>query len=214
MASYYYEPLENDHQCIRLLRLMPGRHVAAGLECELLHTKIEDCPPYEALSYTWGDASQTSIISLSGCPFSATANLDVALRYLRSTSEPRLFWIDAICINQSDLQEQAAQVKMMWEIYRAATKVVVWLGPETGDSAIAMDNIAAKDSQTKALARDKWDRPSGPCSCHAGDFDNYESRIGVQDLLNSPWFTRVWVSHIPSHFYDARCRKLIFPVDF
>ncbi len=199
MACYHYKPLENDYQCIRLLRLMPGPHLAAGIECELFHTKIKNCPPYEALSYTWGDASQTTIIGLSGCPFPATVNLDVALRYLRSTSEPRVLWVDAVCINQGDLEEQAAQVKMMWEIYKNASRVVVWLGPEMGDSAVAMESIGSRESQTKYVARQKWDRPNGKCSCHAGDFDNYESRIGVQNLLNSRWFTRVWVSHHRSY---------------
>jgi hypothetical protein len=195
MARYCYQPLENDNQGIRLLRLMPGPHIAARIECELFHAKIEDCPPYEALSYTWGDASQTTDIDLSGCPFPATVNLDVALRYLRSRSEPRVLWVDAVCINQADLEEQAAQVRMMWEIYKNASRVVVWLGPEVGDSAVAMENIGTRDCQTKAVARRTFrDRPAGECGCHAGNFDNHASRIGIQNLLNSRWFTRVWVS--------------------
>jgi Heterokaryon incompatibility protein (HET) len=191
MARYCYQPLENDNQGIRLLRLMPGPHIAARIECELFHAKIEDCPPYEALSYTWGDASQTTDIDLSGCLFPATVNLDVALRYLRSRSEPRVLWVDAVCINQADLEEMAAQVRMMWEVYKNASRVVVWLGPEVGDSAVAMENIGRRDCQAKAVARRV--RPDGKCSCHAGNF-NFASRIGVQNLLNSRWFTRVWVS--------------------
>jgi len=41
---------------------------------------------------------------------------------------PRYFWIDAVCINQSDLPERGSQVSMMDVIYRHATNVLVWLG--------------------------------------------------------------------------------------
>jgi hypothetical protein len=39
-----------------------------------------------------------------------------------------LLWADAICINQSDINERNTQVKLMGEIYRTATRVHVWLG--------------------------------------------------------------------------------------
>ena len=38
------------------------------------------------------------------------------------------FWIDAICINQDDLNERAQQVNMMYNIYHQAEGVIVWLG--------------------------------------------------------------------------------------
>jgi hypothetical protein len=201
MASYQYKALLQDGRSIRLLRLMPSSHIATKIECEIFDAQIgaATLTPYEALSYTWGDASQTVDIGLSRCVFAATTNLEAALRALRKTDEPRVFWIDAICINQADLQEQAAQVRMMWDIYKAASCVVVWLGPEVGDSAIAMENIARNDSQTKLAAREIMrQRPANNpdpawCGCHAGDFETHPSRVGVQNLLNSRWFTRVWV---------------------
>lgn len=39
------------------------------------------------------------------------------------------FWIDAICINQDDHRAKSADVAKMGDIYKQATKVVVWLGP-------------------------------------------------------------------------------------
>ena len=35
-----------------------------------------------------------------------------------------------ICINQDDIDERTEQVKLMAEIYKSASLVVVWLGPE------------------------------------------------------------------------------------
>ncbi|KAK3361566.1 ankyrin repeat-containing domain protein [Lasiosphaeria ovina] len=201
MAPYQYKPLSAGGQSIRLLRLLPSPHVATKIECEIFEAQIGGPAqvPYEALSYTWGDASETVDIGLSGCVFPATVNLEAGLRALRKRDGPRVLWVDAVCINQSDVQEQGAQVCMMWDIYKAADCVVVWLGPEVGDSAIALENIAKNDSQTKLAARKVMrERPPGDrspswCGCHAGDFDTHPSKIGVQNLLNARWFTRVWV---------------------
>ena len=57
-------------------------------------------------------------------------NLENALRRLRWLREPRTLWIDAICINQDDLDERAQQVMLMRKIYSKADRVLVWLGPE------------------------------------------------------------------------------------
>lgn len=40
-------------------------------------------------------------------------------------------WIDAICLNQKNIQERNHQVKQMYEIYRSARSVLVWLGANT-----------------------------------------------------------------------------------
>lgn len=53
-----------------------------------------------------------------------------ALRCLRPDKEPRLLWVDALCINQEDTVERQNQVAKMGEIYNMARRVVVWVGPE------------------------------------------------------------------------------------
>lgn len=97
-------------------------------------------PPYEALSYAWGGAKppflESGIIEGSILPISSA--LSTALRHLRKSSEERLLWIDAICINQNDEKERSAQVNFMGEIYACAKRVVVWIGPSEGDSERAM----------------------------------------------------------------------------
>jgi hypothetical protein len=39
-----------------------------------------------------------------------------------------LLWVDAICINQDDIEERNRQVKLMAFIYSRALAVLVWLG--------------------------------------------------------------------------------------
>ncbi|KAL5327963.1 hypothetical protein ACEPPN_005669 [Leptodophora sp. 'Broadleaf-Isolate-01'] len=45
------------------------------------------------------------------------------------------WWIDAICINQSDMKERSRQIPRMKELYSTATSVVIWWGgiPEDED---------------------------------------------------------------------------------
>jgi len=60
-----------------------------------------------------------------------------ALRRLRLTDRPRLIWIDALCINQHDINERNAQVTHMREIYSKADHVLIWVGERfQGGSAI------------------------------------------------------------------------------
>ncbi|KAI0842996.1 heterokaryon incompatibility protein-domain-containing protein [Hypoxylon sp. FL0890] len=48
----------------------------------------------------------------------------------RAGTDPPLFWIDALCINQRDIQECAEQVKLMRRLYTTASMVCIWLGSE------------------------------------------------------------------------------------
>jgi hypothetical protein len=50
---------------------------------------------------------------------------------------PTEFWIDAICINQQDIEEKNKQVSIMGEIYNKSTKTWVWLGEEDEFSGAA-----------------------------------------------------------------------------
>jgi len=43
-----------------------------------------------------------------------------------------LLWVDAICINQADIQERSNQVAMMLDMYKNARKTLVWLGEDEG----------------------------------------------------------------------------------
>jgi hypothetical protein len=127
--SYVYKPLDPLKNEIRLLTLFPGDTID-NVKCELSHHSLRDDLNYEALSYTWGISTKPCIIDLHGVPFPVTRNLDVALRNIRKPAglSPKRLWIDAICINQIDLEERSSQVQCMQEIFSHATRVFAWLG--------------------------------------------------------------------------------------
>jgi hypothetical protein len=57
------------------------------------------------------------------------ANLYQALKQiLKMKHDAKYIWIDALCINQKDMEERAAQVSIMTEIYSRCERTIVWLG--------------------------------------------------------------------------------------
>lgn len=109
---------------------------------------------YVALSYAWGDPTATHEIYVDGIRMRVTANLEAALRELRSHSRIQQgfrLWIDALCINQEDLKERAHQVTRMKDIYASAWNIAIWLGPEADDSDLAMTAMQYLSLRSKDL---------------------------------------------------------------
>ena len=106
MPKTLYKPLGPQTREIRILVLRPASRRSSRLKCELIHIDLDalnDAPfkYYEAVSYTWGDMTDTKRIELSGCDFHVTKNLDALLRRLRDKRTRGYYWVDAICIYSS-----------------------------------------------------------------------------------------------------------------
>jgi hypothetical protein len=218
MEPYKYSPLRKDRSRIRLVRLLPGP-VSADLEIEIFHAKTS--AKYEALSYVWGPPERTDIAlvskpAISPKPLSQlfarlrtgsrerttlgiTHNLAVALHHLRRPKKSRVLWIDAICINQDDLVERRAEVLEMGSIYGHAKEVIVWLGPSSEDSRLAIETLSklaegrVLDSEGDPLyfEPDSWaaflkETPEALVS-------NALSWFAIKNLLRREWFSRLWV---------------------
>ena len=164
---------------------------------------------YEALSYVWGATGSSVQARIETPKKEATSgdddatldiavNLSCALRHLRSNTHRRTLWIDAICINQADILERSEQVIRMHDIYRLASRVVVWLGPESTSSRLALTTLAHLGLQSE-YAQDygMWRAPK----CEETDWWDprcalpYDRKTwdSVLALLSQPWFERVWV---------------------
>jgi hypothetical protein len=155
-AARPYSSLNTARNEIRLITLAPSPSFESTIPCHLFHRSLdtETEGPFDALSYTWGDASSRRLISLNGNKFSVTANLHTALRHLRYTADQRVLWIDELCINQDNIPERNQQVTKMQEIYQRAAKVVVWLGPASKTSDLAFAFLA--EASLKAPEIDDW----------------------------------------------------------
>ena len=126
-----YEPLDTDRHEIRILNIHPGP-LESAVRCSMTKTYLIDPVEYAALSYCWGDAAQTKVISVDDIKTPVTVNLADALQRLRGLGVSRV-WADALCINQADKQEKGLQIRNMKHIYSKADKTYSWLGREGDD---------------------------------------------------------------------------------
>lgn len=166
MASFKYTRLDQSTRSIRLLSFVddaPG----PGVHCTLETFTLDRCPPFVALSYTWGDHKPCRHITVNHQSLWVRENLFQALEMLsiegaRFSEDPsremtligQYFWIDYLCINQEDLLERSQQVSLMADIFSGATCVVAWLGPAADDSEYAMETISeGMDYRTGDLMR-------------------------------------------------------------
>lgn len=144
-----HSPLSHPRH-IRLISLQPSVRSYVPITCTMFEADPAEGLEYEALSYVWGSPSTPLPIQVNGSPFLVTENLEAALRQfrLRGTT-PRILWIDAICINQSDIGERTQQVQQMDAVYRGARGVLVWLGRESNTSARLFDYFDQATVMTK-----------------------------------------------------------------
>lgn len=112
---YEYSPLKKPRN-IRLL-VMKGRWFFSRPSCELVEVPLDEAPPFEAISYTWGLRPPSIPINVDGALILVTSAIDELLWYRRSIFTTHRFWIDAICIDQANMDEKSSQIPMMTEIY-------------------------------------------------------------------------------------------------
>ena len=124
---------------IRLARLLPHDDPEATIECQLLNIDHYQSRTYAVLSYA-SDSQHTHNIPIlvDGHAFLVTPNLHAALQHFRHETRPRLLWIDALCINQSDPADKSNQGSRMRAIYQNAYTILMWAGPELQNSNTAM----------------------------------------------------------------------------
>ncbi|KAI1372158.1 heterokaryon incompatibility protein-domain-containing protein [Hypoxylon crocopeplum] len=203
IASLLYRPLSG-LMPVRLLRLHPG-NPGDDLNTEIVSTNLEEADgEYEATSYTWGSPEDPHCMTCNDLKVTIQRNAFEMLNALRMPDEIRTIWIDAICIDQSNIEERASQVSIMHHIYRRAKRVLVWLGKPDEYSYLAMTYAAGLDvpklleeSKSGGTAATEWDiytRKSYFFDSGETDSPQYRTLgVALVKFINRPWFNRVWV---------------------
>ncbi|OIW24463.1 HET-domain-containing protein [Coniochaeta ligniaria NRRL 30616] len=182
--SFDYASVRLSSDSIRLLTLYPSRNADASRPtCNLEAFALDNAPPFTALSYAWGDASQRSLMEVNGKDLSITSTLDSTLRHLRLPDRARKLWIDQICINQADDVEKASQVSFMRHIYSQAESTVAWLGEERDGSERAIRFI-------QEAGREAF-------------------RIGLRDVSGADYASLHW--HVTAAFSDLNNHDVEIP---
>jgi hypothetical protein len=107
---------------------------------------------------------------LDSKPLIVQRNLFDGLKAVRKGVGECVIWIDAICIDQTNVSERNHQVSMMGQIYRNAREVYMWLGPAEHENETVFGEMG-----------EGW------------DFENETFEDQVELLCRRPYFSRQWI---------------------
>lgn len=206
-----------DSYSIRLLTFVRPPWYTFGIrKPRLVMSKysMDNLPKYVTLSYTWGapqdgsdggEYGQKSPIRVNDQSFLVLRNLFEALQGLHRRwnfeDDTQHLWIDAICINQHDLGERAAQVGIMDQVYKRSSTTAIWLGPAgpEADATIQMFE-AIRRIPSEEFAPYYRQHPNGAAPPATfwlkhglSSFDDDETWRPVVRLFEHRWFNRAWI---------------------
>lgn len=139
---------------------------------------------------------------------SITENLAMALKHIQDEVDELALWVDALCIDQSNVEEKSAQVLRMRDIYTAAEYTLVWLGPSAEMSDFIMDSLEAQSRKYINMGEQPTTLKGSVGSIELVQslmernpevIDLYSKPsfrklvVGYKDLLSREWWRRTWV---------------------
>lgn len=199
-SLYQYHPLTMENS-IRIVRLYPG---SPG---DILSFELEEFPlvrttSFEALSYEWQEKVGIIPVLCDDKKILVTPNCKAAMEKLRLRTKSRYIWIDAICINQADDQERNQQVAIMADIFRAADKVIMWLGEETDFMSAAFEALPLVAKAQRRLLQEAgelndngepWEGDEDPRTLLQRMSNNTYIRDTFENLMDRTYWTRAWI---------------------
>ncbi|OTB19950.1 hypothetical protein K445DRAFT_18492 [Daldinia sp. EC12] len=205
--AYPYRKLEGTD--IRLLRILPGTGTE-DIVCLLHQMPLEEAGDFYSLSYVWGDPTDLYTIILENQFFEVRINLARALHQFRELSSgvgsPGAYiWIDAICIDQDNIDERSQQVQRMIDIYNRGN-TIVWLGPIVRLYADRHPTLSHKCQMSSDEAFEflfekinsiwtGWIPPNENSDTTMNKMLGHAYKVVMDmmtDILQRPWFERIW----------------------
>ncbi|KAF8851857.1 hypothetical protein BDZ45DRAFT_678826 [Acephala macrosclerotiorum] len=199
-STYTYRPVDAAHQGFRIAILEPSPDFQAPIRCSLVEVLVAAYSDYEAISYVWGDPNNQAQLEVEGETLMVTANLVLALRYIRHEKNSRYVWADAICIDQSNLEERGQQVQLMKDIYTLCSRDLIWLGESDEQTEKGIETLKQME---RLQMRRKGDSNSFGEKVSRNVIGD-EEQESVYSILRTPkiW-ERVWVMQEVSCCPDA-----------
>lgn len=192
MEPYVWKRLP-DNRSIRLLHLR-GYGDKEQIKCFLNVATIDDPPTYAAISYYWGEGLLSHSLDCAGKLLKVTERVYSLMTHIIKRNDcPRILWLDAICIDQEDLNERASQLLLMKSIFSKASLTIIYLGePEN------LDNVPATlDLGNKIIEMTKRVSPRRITADRLQEYGlppiEDISWLGLAKLFCNPWFERAWV---------------------
>jgi hypothetical protein len=114
----------------------------------------------------------------------------------------RIFWIDAICIDQGNRDERSKQVAFMSDIYNEAMELLVWLGEESSASRVA---FAFVQSSYKSLSF---------LRLFGGKRLSFRETVAVRETFEMDYWHRLWVVQELYHAQRIMVRSGSLEIDW
>ncbi|KAG7082179.1 hypothetical protein JMJ78_0004283 [Colletotrichum scovillei] len=225
LALHEFKHFDLERPGFRLLRLERGSR-NTPVHCRLIQAYLpqqeketasertthanQDIIPYDALSYCWGDSTRLcQPIHVDGKILFVTEKLLEALNYLRREYEDRIVWVDAICIDQSNVQERGHQVGWMGNLYAHADRVLCWLG-HVQHNVVHLFSLL--DTYRRRVPQEAWtewplddERWSQLWISTQAEYElpGCDSSTLIAYLMANEWFRRVWILQEVRNAYKA-----------
>ena len=202
---YIYNALPEKTSMIRLVELLPGGTIDQ-IHCRIHHVDLDNLLrspsnssqriSYQALSYTWDSQIFYQFVWCDNRVLPITQNLYDALKRIRQPSSSAMLWVDAICINQTDIAERNHQISLMRQIFNRAGHVIAWLGEEDTDTQSAFALVekisAATTNVTPDAVRDNFWTPQFMENMGLPRLPSAQWYT-LSKLFGRPYFKRIWV---------------------
>nr|XP_036587975.1 uncharacterized protein CTRU02_01987 [Colletotrichum truncatum]KAF6799116.1 hypothetical protein CTRU02_01987 [Colletotrichum truncatum] len=186
-SNMYSETLKPDE--FRLVCISASRNLDCLVHFDLEVYSLDDCPEYETVSYTWAGENDDSMLS---CPIYIGDYWDVMLQtkncwemlhFIRPLQGKRMVWVDAVCINQSNIPERSNQVANMGRIYSGCSRVILYLGP---DIAMPLEGRYPRRRRLHELE-------TGSVVPEFSRSQKPPRPLTLRSLLGRRYFSRMWV---------------------
>ena len=184
---FSYDPLDRNKPTIRVIQILPGSEDT--ICCTLKHVERQE-DGHVCLSYHWGDESNCHEILVNGKLLTVRSNLWDFLQLARKLGIQDWLWIDAICLDQGNIDERNHQVQYAMKlIYSSAKHVLIYPGPFSPKA-----KIASKLALTFGMNENPWKRlPTVVILMAWNSMLRCLFRTSILMLCYSPYWSRMWI---------------------
>lgn len=194
LATFEHDTLPDAAGYIRLLQVLDDKYSEnIKLRCEMTTWPMDNKPSYHAISYTWGDPASNTTILINGKAFQTRTNCEYVLKQAYWFEKTYYYWVDAICINQGDLEEKSKQVSKMGSIYESAAHVLAYVGDHADDSAFLSNKLKQRAFTRLQYPRDSAMRLSLRFQLGQRFSTTMRFLHAAICFVERPYFTRLWI---------------------
>ncbi|KAK1830339.1 heterokaryon incompatibility protein-domain-containing protein [Podospora conica] len=222
---YASTPLPSPHS-IRLLQPLHDSSTTSPLHLSY-HLQPFDLtspalPPFTALSYNWGspdiiyrpdpdalrsvfETTAAHEITCNGHALPVRRNLFRALVGTSFTRVPRggWLWIDAVCIDQGNVEEREGQVRLMAGVYGAAEGVLAWVGDQHPYAGVLKGVVEALEGLGRVVrTKGEWEEARGRFAWLTfADFLEPEAYadLGTRFITLAEW--KAWLAFVARPYF-------------